>query len=216
MTDKASGTPSLAPSRRERQQALHRAEIMEAAVELFYRQGYNGVAVQEIALSAEFGVGTLYRLFPGGKEDIYVALQDMVITAFENNVADNLKNVREEHQIIRQYIRAAADVYAEYPREMAVYLRDHTGVGMDLGRGMGKDLADRYRACADKVKQALTSGMQKGLFRPMPPDAAVRVLRAVINGFFWTWLEQPDQGPAINQLVGLIEEVFLRGVELSN
>jgi AcrR family transcriptional regulator len=189
---------------------------MEAAVELFYRQGYHGVPVQEIAQKSEFGVGTLYRLFPGGKEDIYIALQDKVITAFETNVARNLKDVHDEHQIIRHYIRAAADVYAEYPREMAVYLRNHAGIGLDLGRGMGKELADRYQACADKVKQAVTSGMQKGLFRPMPPDAAVRVLRAVINGFFWTWLEQPDQGPAINNLVGLIEEVFLRGVELSN
>jgi AcrR family transcriptional regulator len=189
---------------------------MEAAVDMFYQNGYHGVTVQEIAQAAEFGIGTLYRLFPGGKEDIYVALQKKVVAAFETKVAENLKDARDEHQIIRQYIRAAADVYAEYPKEMAVYLRDHTGVGLDLGKGMGRELSERYQACADKVKKAITKGMQKGLFRPMPTDAAVRVLRAVINGFFWTWLEQPDQGPAINNLVGLIEEVFLRGVELEN
>jgi TetR/AcrR family transcriptional regulator len=216
MTNTSTKAPSQTPSRRERQHALHRSEIMEAAVELFYQQGYHGVTVQEIAQAAEFGIGTLYRLFPNGKEDIYVALQEKVVTAFESKITDNMKDVRDEHQIFRQYIRSAADVYAEYPREMAVYLRDHAGVSLDLEKGMGKDLAERYQACAVKVKQAVTTGMQKGLFRPMVPDAAVRVLRAVINGFFWTWLEQPDQGPAINNLVGLIEEVFLRGVELEN
>ena len=203
-------------ARRERRHVRRSGEIMETAVELFFRQGYHGVTVQEIALAAEFGVGTLYRLFPGGKEDIYVALQEKVIATFEANISANLKSVRDEHEIIRRYIRAAADVYAEYPREMAVYLRDHTGISLDLEKGLGTDLAYRYQACADKVHKAIASGIKKGLFHPMPPNAAVRILRAIINGFFWTWLEQPEQGPAINELVELIETVFLRGVEISN
>lgn len=214
MTAKAETLPKQTLARRERRQARRSGEIMEAAVELFFRQGYHGVTVQEIALAAEFGVGTLYRLFPGGKEDVYVALQEKVITAFEANISANLKTVRDEHEIIRRYIRAAADVYAKYPREMAVYLRDHTAISLDLEKGLDTDLAARYQACAAKVSQAITSGIKKGLFRPMSPNAAVRILRAVINGFFLTWLEQPDQSPAINDLVELIETVFLRGVEI--
>ena len=177
----------------------------------FFKNGYHGTTIQEIAEEAEFGIGTVYRHFPGGKEEIYCVLQEGVVSKFENEVKINTGRANDEFGVIRGYIRAAAEVYARHPREMAVYLRETAGVGLDLGRGLGPQLASRYLDCADRVGQALNNGMSKGLFRKMNPRDLMSILRATINAAFAGWLDHP-QDMDLEERVQLIEEIFLWGV----
>lgn len=58
------------PSRRERERLRHRAEILEAAEELFARFGYEKTGVKQIAERAELSVGQIYNHFEG-KEEIF-------------------------------------------------------------------------------------------------------------------------------------------------
>jgi AcrR family transcriptional regulator len=184
---------------------------MEAALSRFFQNGYHGTTIQEIAEEAEFGIGTVYRHFPGGKEEIYCVLQEGVVSDFERQVGINIGLAKDEFDVVRGYIRAAASVYAQHPREMAIHLRETAGVGLDLGRGLAPQLAARYRDCADRVGQALSSGMSKGLFRKMSSKDLLAILRAMINAVFAGWLDQP-QGPALDERVTMIEDVFFNGV----
>jgi AcrR family transcriptional regulator len=91
-------------TRREREQLRHRKEILDAAVSVFWEKGFNGAGVQEIAQKAEFGVGTLYRLFPGGKKEIYNSLQLIVVSTFEEELQKTMIKAQDEVQMIRAYI----------------------------------------------------------------------------------------------------------------
>jgi len=51
-------------TRKEREQALRREAIMEAARSIFERDGYFNTTMAQIAETAEFGVGTIYHFFP--------------------------------------------------------------------------------------------------------------------------------------------------------
>jgi AcrR family transcriptional regulator len=197
--------------RKQQKQESNRREVIEATVTLFYKKGYNGVTVPEIARAVEFGVGTLYRLFPGGKEDIYHAMQEIVVKTFEEKIEKFMAGVEDEVEIIRQYIRAAAAVYEAYPKQMAMYLRDTAGVGLDLGYGLEKSLAHRYRACAEHVEKAIRKGEEKGRFKAFPHGAAVMCLRTMINGFFINCQETgKNVSPGENS--ELIEAFFLGGL----
>jgi AcrR family transcriptional regulator len=201
-------------TRRQRDQLRHRDEILAAAVEVFADKGFHAAGMQEIALKAEFGVGTIYRLFPGGKDEIYLALKQRVVEAFEQELASSLSGVADEVEQLRRYIRASALVYASHPREMSLHLRETAGAGFDLGRGLPPDLAARYQACADWALAALEKGMSNGRFRPMASQAAVLFLRAVINGFLMHWLQTGQPG-SLEETVGLVEQVFLHGISAS-
>lgn len=198
-------------SRKKREHERNRLEVIEATVNLFYEKGYNGATVPEIARKVEFGVGTLYRLFPGGKEEIYHAMQEIVVRAFEEEIEKVLSGVEDEVEIIRRYILAAAAVYETYPKQMAMYLRDTAGIGLDLGHGLADSLASRYRACAERVEKAIRSGEQKGIFKTFPEGASMMCLRAVINGFFINWRES-GQEVSMKEYIELIEAFFLKGV----
>ncbi|HNU75958.1 MAG TPA: helix-turn-helix domain-containing protein, partial [Deltaproteobacteria bacterium] len=64
---------SARPSRRERERARQRRDILDTALRLFSEKGYHSVTMHEIADKAEFAVGTLYKFFRN-KEDLYKAL----------------------------------------------------------------------------------------------------------------------------------------------
>ncbi|QGG93664.1 TetR/AcrR family transcriptional regulator [Actinomarinicola tropica] len=56
-----------------------RAEIVEAARGVFLRGGYDGFALAEVAAAGEVSRGSIYRYFPSGRADLFVAVLDQVV-----------------------------------------------------------------------------------------------------------------------------------------
>lgn len=63
-------------TRRERERSVRKEEMLRAAQAVFAEKGYGQATIDEIAHRAEFGKGTLYNYFPGGKEDILFSIFD--------------------------------------------------------------------------------------------------------------------------------------------
>ena len=61
-------------SRRDREKLFKRSEILLSAQEVFAEKGFAQATLEEIATRAEFGKGTLYNYFPGGKQEILLAI----------------------------------------------------------------------------------------------------------------------------------------------
>ncbi len=53
-----------------------RDRIIVATNELFRRHGYNATSLSQISAAAEATTGSIYHFFPGGKEDLGVAVID--------------------------------------------------------------------------------------------------------------------------------------------
>jgi AcrR family transcriptional regulator len=70
--------PEETLSRREREKAAHRQEIMNAAVRVFARRGFAAATLDEIAQEAEFSKGTLYLYFPSKEDLLFNVLFDLV------------------------------------------------------------------------------------------------------------------------------------------
>jgi len=202
-------------SRRERQALRQREDIMEAAVEVFSRKGFHDAGMAEIAQLASFGVGTIYRLFPGGKDHIYQELKRRVLDSFERNLPNRYWAEGDPLQELRLYIAASVRAYGDYPRETIMYLREAAGQGFDFEAGLPQDMRDRFRACTSLVRRALETGMAQGRFRPMDLDSALLFLRATINCFLMRWLNEP-QTHGLDQVEELITTSFLHGLSVSS
>ena len=63
-------------SRRERERRRRRRAMLRAAQGVFAEKGYAHATLDEIAARAEFGKGTLYNYFEGGKEELLFAVFD--------------------------------------------------------------------------------------------------------------------------------------------
>ncbi len=61
-------------SRKDRERLARRNEMLAAAQEVIAEKGYTDATLEEIAARAEYGKGTLYNYFPGGKQEILLSI----------------------------------------------------------------------------------------------------------------------------------------------
>ena len=67
-------------SRRERQLAARRTQIIQAAANLFASKGFHRTTTKDIAEAAEVSEGTLYNYFEN-KDDLLIGIMDMLTAA---------------------------------------------------------------------------------------------------------------------------------------
>lgn len=97
----------------ERRAAQTRAEIFDAAIELFVEQGYDSTSMNEVADAAGVSRRTLYRYFATKDDIVFEAPRDW-LEVFDAAVAD-----RREDEPTRDLFRRAL-------LEVAAYLAEHT------------------------------------------------------------------------------------------
>lgn len=92
------GTQNEPLTRREREKAAHRQEILDAAVRVFSRRGFAAATLDEIAQEAEFSKGAIYLYFPSKEDLLFNMIMDLGHFAMEGfkKVLCGAKSFREE------------------------------------------------------------------------------------------------------------------------
>ncbi len=85
------GQQATAGGRRERNKAMIRNRIFDAASRLFAEHGYEAVTTQQIADAADVGAGTVFRYFPTKADILLEVMSDLV----RGGIADG-RRVAEE------------------------------------------------------------------------------------------------------------------------
>ncbi|MES0490648.1 MAG: helix-turn-helix domain-containing protein, partial [Leptospirales bacterium] len=96
-------------TRKERDQARKRNEILDAAERLFFSKGYEETSINEIAVEAEFAKGTLYLYF-SGKSEIYLAIVNRSLDIIHQMI---LKKVPEAKNGA-QKLKVGGDAFSEF------------------------------------------------------------------------------------------------------
>ena len=79
--------------------------MLDAARAVFAEKGYEQATLEEIAERAEFGKGTLYNYFEGGKQEIlYAVIEDLFVRLAEV-VHDFFRAPAQQHRALRSVMR---------------------------------------------------------------------------------------------------------------
>lgn len=107
------------PSRATRlPRSVRRAQLLEAALEVFTSQGFHAAAMDDIAVRAGVSKPVLYQHFPG-KLDLYLALLDSGAEDLIAKIKDALDSTRDNH--LR--VTAAVAVYFTFVDDSAEAFR---------------------------------------------------------------------------------------------
>ena len=78
---------------RKEQAAQSRARLVDAALRLFVTQGYAATSVTQILEQTEMARGALYHHFPDGKQQLFVAVVDVVDHQLHQGFEDILEHI---------------------------------------------------------------------------------------------------------------------------
>ena len=168
------------PVPRRRRRAETRQRLMEAALGVFARNGYERATVDEIVREAGFSKGAFYVHFDA-KEDIFWAMLEERLThqqeAFREALDINVPVAQNLQTILRSLFALSQDD----PLWSALFMEF---VAHAARNGKVRDkLAGMYRGWRAFAVEVLSAGREAGLVRKdLDPEFLASVIIAVIEG----------------------------------
>ncbi len=186
-----------------------RIRILNSALRLFSRQGYDGTTTRDLAEAAHVAEGTLFRHFPNKKAIlIEVATQGWVdiLTDLLTELS-GMENYKAVAQVMRRrmlHLHENADMLRVCFMEAQFHpdLRDHIQTEV-------------IAKMTDVAEAFFQTAMDQGIYRPMDARMVARVFLGMfaIAGFSQSTIMSP--GAAATEMQNMAEglaDIFLHGV----
>jgi AcrR family transcriptional regulator len=109
-------------TRRERRIATRKAQILDAAAQVFAEKGFSRATTKEIADIANVSEGTIYNYF-GSKHDLLLGIADRLIGSAMNQTMSELANLDAVASDVSAYIDAIMRNSARFVRENQSFLQ---------------------------------------------------------------------------------------------
>jgi AcrR family transcriptional regulator len=184
---------------------VSRQDIIEAAVQLFNRNGYHATSMQDIARAVAIKKPSLYHHFDSKEAILRTILEmgmDQIIADLEVVVASDQECVAK----LRAAIHTHARIIADNPAGAAVFLRED--------RGLGEDYRRCYLAKRDHVeglyRGIVKQGIEEGYFRDIDVAITVHALLGTVN--WMTRWYRPEGRLSAAQIADLFADLFCKGL----
>jgi len=162
-----------------------KTQIINAAIEVFAKQGLEKGKIADIAKVAGIGKGTVYEYFKS-KDEIFKAIEEMfifqsidqlkILSTSKKSPTDKLEEILQYsinmHTDMGEATLIIAELWAQHSRGQ---LHGHKE----------SVFADMYNDFFDIVLKVLTDGVKIGEFREMNKDGTTALLLAFIDGVIW-------------------------------
>jgi len=142
--------------------------LLEKAEELFWKYGYNGVSVDQIANEAGISKMTIYKHFPS-KEDLFIEVLIKYSKYHINIIMDVLSKNHHTFEKIEYLYSYTLKLSSQIPAILTKDILERANV-------MNKLMAFKEEKSLDMWRYILEDGIQKGEIRPLDVDFVSQLL----------------------------------------
>lgn len=181
--------------RREEKKAESRRRILEAARDVFFRDGFMQANLDEVAEKAGVAKGTLYRYFES-KAELYVAVLAHNGAIFEEKMRETLDDSLPVPEQVRRTARFYFDHYVGNRDYFQIFwaIENQPVIG-DLPQPVVAEVSRLWERCLTIFAGTIERGVQDGSFRDCDSWEVANLLWTVANG-----LIQSDRSSTRRQL----------------
>ena len=202
---------AMAGNRRERERERHRGEILDAAEGVFAEKGFGGGTVEDVAVRAEFSVGTLYKFF-ASKEELYQALIETRWEAIAESMEGMLDAAAGPEGVVRAFGEGKARLCEKYLAFAVLYTRERMGDRFSRNSLWVDVVEPSYEKLLGRLAEAFAEGSRGGLYRT---DQEARDMATALDGltdaFMYEWLLAEERGDLVDKMARMTD-LFLEGV----
>ena len=165
---------------------MRRRAMLDAAQAVFAEKGYADATLDEIADRAEFGKGTLYNYFEGGKEDLLFAVFDEIYQEIETLVRTVFQGERDGDRSLREAFHTYAVRHFEIIRDQGDLFLVLVKEGHRLAFSDDEKQVQFFRRQHERLVDALTPALEAAAeneeIRSLSPSAVANLLLANVRG----------------------------------
>ncbi len=199
-------------TRRERERARHRQEILDASCQVFSEKGYKSTTIADISKRSEFSIASIYKHFES-KEDIYHSLIEDTLEMAYGQLEEAVEGVESPLQEIHNGIDAILDLFAEN-RAFLEFLVAEYRPSADLDeKPLARKSMDSYRRFLEFFAERFERAVQAGEVADFPPIyLAIGLLGNIFTmTSYWIYFDALDLAKAER---GLIKDIFFSKIAL--
>lgn len=205
MNNNSETTEQPEPKRISRKRARTRAELLQAARQVFAARGFHEASIAEITQVADVGVGTFYLHFRD-KDDAFNTLLDEGFRAIRDHVAEIVEQQATEPTLP---LLVKAIFHHAYTQ------RDLFQIAL-TGQATRTRTFRAQVALSDALTRLFETAYSRNILKEYDPPVLARFITGMITqGIFW-WFEHDEPGPeAMSTQVllllqhGLPEQLFM-------
>ena len=173
-------------TRREQKKAESRRRILEAAREVFFRDGFMGANLDEVAEKASVAKGTLYRYFES-KAELYVAVLAHNGAIFKKKMRATISPELSPPDQIRRTARFYLDHYIENRDYFQIFwaIENQSVIG-ELPPGVVEEVARLWEQCVAIVAGVIEDAVERGFFVECDAWEVADLLWTIANGLIQT------------------------------
>ncbi len=180
MSSDTSKSKSL--SRRERESARHRQEMLDAAEAAFSEYGFEKARMEDIAQRAEFAVGTLYRFF-ASKDQLYLELLREKADIMEKRLGEAINAGKTPLEKVRNIFFTRLDLFWDHKAFFRLMVQETEG-SLHKPRLCGdENLAARYQRFLEQLKDYFEAGIREGEFRDVSAHCLLAAFEGILRNY---------------------------------
>jgi AcrR family transcriptional regulator len=172
--------------RREERKQLSRRKILDAAREVFFRDGFMAANLDEVAQKAGVAKGTLYRYFDS-KAELYVAVLAHNGEIFKQRMRETVSGGAAAADRIRHVSKFYFDHWIRNRDYFQIFwaIENQAVIG-ELPPGVLEEVSTLWEECVEIVSGIVSQGVESGEFSDCDPWEVANILWTVANGLIQT------------------------------
>ena len=198
-------------SRREREKIEKRQNILEASKRIFALKGFEKATLDEIAMEAEYGKGTIYNYFKN-KEDLFISLMDYEL----NNIEKSFGNILNEDNECRKNFKNMSTVALKYAKKNADFFKLFI---KEVGKLASQNndnyyhelLMKNHLSTVKRVAEALEKGIKRSEIRNIDTELAGHLFIFLLRAMIWKNLCFREKR-VLEKEVDFLVSVFFDGI----
>ena len=197
--------------RREARKAASRGRILEAAREIFFRDGFMEANLDLVAKRAGVAKGTLYRYFEN-KAELYVAVLAANGELFERKLREAGSDASAPApERIRRIARFYFDHWTTNRQYFQIFwaIENQPVIG-ELPEGVLEEVTRLWQSCLRILAEIVEAGVAEGSLRPCEPWEIADLLWTLGNGLIQSEASPPHRRIRQRPLA----ETFRRAIDI--
>ncbi len=174
-------------SRRERERLMRRQLMLDAARAVFAEKGYGDATLDEVAARAEFGKGTLYNYFEGGKEEILLAIFDDLFDAMcrliDATFSPELVRASPFRRVFEGFLTAIFAFFLDRQDQFMILLKEGHRMTFNDEPEKSFYFQKQGERTIDVLIAGIEAAQEKGELRDFPPSAIANMIMGNIKGY---------------------------------
>jgi len=181
-------------------------QILQTSMAIFARDGYHKADVDEIAVKAKVGKGTIYRHFKS-KKGLFLAVVEWGISKMKDTIMEAIKDIDSPIERITQAVSTYLTFFETHREFYRVLIQEMA----DFREEIGQIFREKYLSHIHLLEENIRRGIENGMLKNLNPRIASFALIGLTNSIIYQWLISDENYSLISELDTILE-IWFKGV----